>query len=47
MSKPKTIARFIFRLLIIPILPLIAAGYWTASKDLTYIQSVKEIWKDF
>lgn len=44
MSKPKTVARFIFRIFWIPVFPILAFGFWLAS-DGTYVDALKETWK--
>lgn len=49
MSRQKVIVRWIATLLVTPLLPLAAIGWWASSPDETYWQSLKailgEVWK--
>lgn len=35
------------RILALPFLPGIALGYWSADDNLTYLECLKKIWRDF
>lgn len=44
MSKKEVVAKVIHWLMV-PMIPLLALGWWAESDDETYLDSVKAIWR--